>query len=159
MMNREAIIKWIEALESGEYKQGYGVLRDSEDTSHFCCLGVACDISGVGTWRESFYVTGFDEDGTYSEGEAFLPIAVAKHLFQENLDGPEFSVVLDTVDILISFDIVQELVSDNIKLNAEQVAKDGDCVRVTALNDQGVPFTTIAKMLRMTFLGEGGDGN
>lgn len=37
-MNKNAL-KWVEALESGEYKQGKGwlVVNDS-----YCCLGVAC---------------------------------------------------------------------------------------------------------------------
>ena len=37
--------KWVEALESGEYKQGKTYLRDSEDK--YCCLGVACEVMGV----------------------------------------------------------------------------------------------------------------
>jgi hypothetical protein len=32
----------LEALESGEYKQGKGRLRKTDDS--FCCIGVACDI-------------------------------------------------------------------------------------------------------------------
>ena len=34
---------WIEALRSGEYEQGYGVLRDIND--NYCCLGVACEVA------------------------------------------------------------------------------------------------------------------
>lgn len=35
---------WVEALRSGEYKQGKGQLAiRKEDT--FCCLGVACEIA------------------------------------------------------------------------------------------------------------------
>lgn len=37
----ERIEVWCEALESGDYKQGRGVLRKG---GRFCCLGVACDI-------------------------------------------------------------------------------------------------------------------
>ena len=37
--------KWIEALRSGEYKQGRGYLIDM-DRETYCCLGVACAISG-----------------------------------------------------------------------------------------------------------------
>lgn len=40
--------KWVEALRSGEYKQGRGQLCDMK--GRFCCLGVACDLSGVGSW-------------------------------------------------------------------------------------------------------------
>ena len=33
--------KWIEALRSGEYKQGHNALRTG---SGYCCLGVACEV-------------------------------------------------------------------------------------------------------------------
>ena len=36
--------KWIKALRSGEYKQGLSCLHHD---SKYCCLGVACDISGI----------------------------------------------------------------------------------------------------------------
>lgn len=46
MLNPEFKKKWVEALRSGEYKQGQGALhRADEDT--YCCLGVACKISNV----------------------------------------------------------------------------------------------------------------
>lgn len=51
--NRENIQKWIDALRSGEYKQGKGRLKYSNqdgDVKH-CCLGVACEVAlvdGVG---------------------------------------------------------------------------------------------------------------
>jgi hypothetical protein len=44
--------KWVKALRSGEYKQGKGHLRNSDNT--FCCLGVLCDLyikeTGNGQW-------------------------------------------------------------------------------------------------------------
>lgn len=46
-MNRELIMKWIEALRSGLYKQGKGQLRDGDD---FCCLGVLCDVKDSSKW-------------------------------------------------------------------------------------------------------------
>lgn len=39
--------RWAAALESGDYQQGTAKLH-AADT--FCCLGVACDVSGVGRW-------------------------------------------------------------------------------------------------------------
>lgn len=38
--------KWLQALESGEYKQGRALLYkvDQDDDKYFCCLGVACEI-------------------------------------------------------------------------------------------------------------------
>jgi hypothetical protein len=47
-MNPEFKRKWVEALRSGRYKQGRGVLRSSDD--EFCCLGVACDLFGEEEW-------------------------------------------------------------------------------------------------------------
>ena len=39
----------VEALRSGRYEQARKVLRDG---NRFCCLGVACDISGLDEWEE-----------------------------------------------------------------------------------------------------------
>jgi hypothetical protein len=35
--------RWLEALRSGNYKQGARRLRGTDDT--FCCLGVLCDLA------------------------------------------------------------------------------------------------------------------
>lgn len=40
-MTKEQKAKWIEALRSGDYKQGQGALREDD---RFCCLGLACEI-------------------------------------------------------------------------------------------------------------------
>ena len=40
---------WAGALESGRYEQAIGALRDA---TGFCCLGVACEISGLGKWTD-----------------------------------------------------------------------------------------------------------
>lgn len=42
-MNTELIEKWVEALRSGDYKQGRQALRNKYN--EYCCLGVLCDIS------------------------------------------------------------------------------------------------------------------
>jgi hypothetical protein len=43
MMNQSIKRRWVEALRSGKYKQGYNVLRNRDDT--LCCLGVLCEIA------------------------------------------------------------------------------------------------------------------
>lgn len=41
-MNTELVRRWVDALESGEYKQGKGTLvRKTDKGLEFCCLGVA----------------------------------------------------------------------------------------------------------------------
>lgn len=41
-MNPEIKQLWLDALRSGDYKQGTGQLRDYND--NYCCLGVLCDV-------------------------------------------------------------------------------------------------------------------
>lgn len=41
-MNPEVKAEWLDALRSGNYKQGKGYLKDNKD--EFCCLGVLCDL-------------------------------------------------------------------------------------------------------------------
>lgn len=61
-MNKEIKLKWIEALRSGNYKQGRGQLRNHRN--EYCCLGVLCDIHAQETgrkWSKNNY------DGEYSK--------------------------------------------------------------------------------------------
>lgn len=54
MKNTEFVAKWIEALKSGEYSQGFrSLVAEKDGVKHFCCLGVACDLlvkMGYCTW-------------------------------------------------------------------------------------------------------------
>ena len=43
-MNKEIKQKWLEALRSGEYKQGKTRLHNTTDKT-FCCLGVLCEVA------------------------------------------------------------------------------------------------------------------
>ena len=43
---KEFATKWLEALRSGNYKQGMGLLYN-EDTGSYCCLGVVCKLCNV----------------------------------------------------------------------------------------------------------------
>lgn len=64
-MKAELKQKWIEALRSGEYKQGRMYLRDTSD--RYCCLGVLVDVSGFqwGTTHKHAYQYGFHSDLGY----------------------------------------------------------------------------------------------
>jgi len=42
--------QWVAAMRSNKYEQGIEKLRDGDK---FSCLGVACDISGLGVWIET----------------------------------------------------------------------------------------------------------
>lgn len=43
--------KWLNALRSGEYKQGKGFLRSAD--GKFCCLGVAVNVMAPSTWLKT----------------------------------------------------------------------------------------------------------
>ena len=47
-MNTKIKKRWVKALRSGKYGQAQEVLFDGE--KNFCCLGVLCDIEGMGDW-------------------------------------------------------------------------------------------------------------
>lgn len=72
-------IKWLEALESGEYKQADGRLWDKPSDS-YCCLGVAAKLAGI-EWQDmpEAYDTGFvfGEGETLSVSNGFLPVGAA----------------------------------------------------------------------------------
>lgn len=45
-MNKDIAKKWVKALRSGKYKQGYGYLKqlNSKNQPRHCCLGVLCEL-------------------------------------------------------------------------------------------------------------------
>jgi hypothetical protein len=69
--NKKNIRKWVEALRSGKFKQTSGSLKRGDA---YCCLGVACEISGLFTgWKLLFPYA--DTAETVKEGvnETTLP--------------------------------------------------------------------------------------
>jgi hypothetical protein len=67
--------KWVEALESGEFKQGRGALSRDGD---YCCLGVACELAireGVKVKKEAATKENYAK---YDGEEYFLPEKVRK---------------------------------------------------------------------------------
>lgn len=74
-MKEEVAKLWVEALRSRRYKQGVRALKNPDGT--MCCLGVLCDISGLGAWSPaggevSDYVIPCNEQS------AFLPDPVQR---------------------------------------------------------------------------------
>jgi len=75
---KQAFLNWIDALESGKYRQTQGQLRDSHydrggHVRHsFCCLGVLCDLArkdGGPKW-DSHTTEWYDE----LENQVFSPV-------------------------------------------------------------------------------------
>ena len=80
--NKDHIRLWVEALRSGKYQQGREWLHNS---SRYCCLGVACDISDQGVWNDGAYVTLKEYE------EQLLPLDVQEWL---GIEGAEPKVEL-----------------------------------------------------------------
>ena len=62
-MNASVKKQWVEALRSGEYKQGIHTLRrQCEGQDQFCCLGVLCDLytkafpTAAGKWNHGIII-------------------------------------------------------------------------------------------------------
>jgi hypothetical protein len=75
--------KWVNALESGEYKQTRNSLTNEKNT-RFCCLGVACDLYRKefgGNWDTK------GEDFTFMGHSELLPSVVKGWLGLETRSG------------------------------------------------------------------------
>lgn len=48
---RQHRLAWVEALESGKYRQAQEeLMKKIGGRYYYCCLGIACDLSGLGVW-------------------------------------------------------------------------------------------------------------
>lgn len=136
-VNVENVRKWVDALRSGNYEQTDGQLRkeDDEGVVGFCCLGVACDISELGTWDENdgFRIDGVeyydDEDGREPDS-GYLPIEVADWLgvFGNN---PVLKATVPLADSDLTEAVASNL-NDLYHLSFEQIA---DAIERTYLSD------------------------
>jgi hypothetical protein len=110
-MKQEIAEKWVAALRSGKYTQTKEMLRSNED--RFCCLGVLCDISGLGEWLQPIWSSqsrSYTVDGAYKSD--FLPEAVmqwadiktsngvvnGKSLAQLNDEGRSFENIASVIE-------------------------------------------------------------
>ena len=121
----------VNALRSGKYKQATGKLRiTTGDFDKFCCLGVACDISGLGEWSK---VLNSDQQnylvGQFGVGTIDMPREVREY-FGFTTGGGEF-VVPSYID---------EVGYDSYSINDVEDA-------LFRMNDRGISFLDIAKTI------------
>jgi len=109
--------KWVAALRSGEYEQGFGVLTDLHSTSlvrrfRHCCLGVACELAleaGVPLEVEDANgVRYYDDNVTFlpSSVQAWLGLCTVNGTFGESLNslsscndhGRSFEAIADIIE-------------------------------------------------------------
>lgn len=125
-VNKENVRKWVDALRSGEFKQGSSYLNLEET---YCCLGVACEVAireGVQVERTicDCNVEGCCRSTRYDGGDAWLPKSVQKWLGVDNGDIPIFyeDELLSAADL-----------NDNRALSFEQIA---DAIEATYLKEE-----------------------
>ena len=82
--------RWIAALRSSKYKQGYGYLVSG---NKYCCLGVLCDVA-----KKEFGIIKNISDFTFpKEGNwvGTLPISLTEYLYLDGgVDGRDFKTIL-----------------------------------------------------------------
>jgi hypothetical protein len=75
-MNPDIKAKWVAALRSGEYKQGTGSLRNSQN--EYCCLGVLCEVAVEEGLIPPATLLGEGDYYGYNEHISFLPSSLSK---------------------------------------------------------------------------------
>ena len=89
----EAAKAWVDALRSGRFRQARHALRVLEYDSRLpslCCLGVACEISGLGEWQKENLFCESSSGGDSTDD--FLSRAVAKRIIPSRWMSPCSSI-------------------------------------------------------------------
>ena len=127
-INKDNILRWVEALESGEYQQGFGYLHN-RDSNLFCCLGVACDLA-------------------YKDG------AVTKHEVDEDdsWTSPKWAVRYGSpkLSTVLPYEVLNWL---GVASANPYVKYDHGYIELTVLNDgHECSFAEIAQLIRNEYL-------
>jgi hypothetical protein len=114
---------WVDALRSGNYRQGIGRLRCADT---YCCLGVLCDLydrdQGGPGWD--------DGDQNYLRCGAFLPREVARWA----------GIITDDPDCFAPNEVIQT--EFNVTLPDHTIRGS-----LTDANDSGFSFLEIADLI------------
>lgn len=124
------VMTWIEALESGKYQQTRGMLRTKDEVTgqlQYCCLGVACEISKLGTFVESPPPIVTDEGAhkfivnpqSYSDSQ--LPHEVSGYFGLDDINGLAFDVYNEE-NGLIDYEQDMTVLNDDHGFNFRQIA-------------------------------------
>ena len=123
---------WIDALLSGEYKQGTGQLhtQETDGTDYFCCLGVLTDLAiknGVPLEIEVQSADTGERRIAYNGCYEYLPLAVAEWA---------------GVPTQGSYNLVASEDNERVTAATQSLAE---------LNDEGYPFEDIAEEIKEFF--------
>jgi hypothetical protein len=126
------MLTWIEALESGNYKQATGVLhkrirnKDGSYTDSFCCGGVGCVVAGIPS--TSHYVSSFEPSvqnvvygADQKSGE--FPEEFLEWLGVKPTERDENNFLIDAEDVRLSRQTTAIQANDRRGWNFEKIAK------------------------------------
>lgn len=90
---KEHRLKWIEALESGEYQQyKYSITNHPDNPDAFCCIGVGCKVMDPNSFNPSYDGYTFMRDATGYD--KFFEQECISWNDRENLTFPEIAAKL-----------------------------------------------------------------
>jgi hypothetical protein len=146
--NKENIRLWVDALRSGEYEQGKNYLLSPDGKQRYCCLGVACEISGVGSWELGPRdVELMKEDETWRPYPNFYTIASDD---EERYYGTHYANEVLIASVSEWLGLGEEIPYVEISTDGEKKKED-----VATLNDfSGWNFNQIADAIERTYLAE-----
>lgn len=128
-MNKKIKAKWLEALRSGDYKQGKGQLRNEKN--NFCCLGVLCNLHAEAKPK---FAAKQEFPGEYGGDDALPPdVVVGWAGLSEN--NPCFEMPFNVRGTGKDFK------------GDRRTFKKGDLVDIAHLNDSGLGFKQIADVI------------
>ena len=118
---------WVAALRSGQYNQAQGQLRNGDS---YCCLGVACELSGLGEWDGDQTLPTYVANSSYSH--SVLPEPIKRYYGLHN-DSGSYKHIVPVDDDDYDHDLKPE----------ENWYYDS----LTELNDGGKTFAEIADII------------
>lgn len=134
---RKRIRKWVKELRSGRWEQGAHVLRSEDDK--YCCLGVACELfRGPNQKWNLIPITG-GQAWAIDNLEADMPPFIVNKL---GLPGGNPRVP-------------KHIVQKYTTCTPPYMSPMTKSVSLSSLNDNGVPFATIADCIEDAFLPKG----
>lgn len=118
-MKKKIALQWAEALESGDYQQGEGQLRNGEK---FCCLGVLCNLHAIAHPEIAAQETNAN---SYLGWSGVLPPDVARWAGIKFTNG-EFKVNSNNMHSLVSMNDGADTFKRNFKQIAEVIRENVD---------------------------------
>jgi hypothetical protein len=100
---------WVEALRSGDYKQGHGRLARIKDKQiEYCCLGVLCEVLEVPREKNNGYFT-YEEGSMFPPNSAYQAAGLIKGTCI-NYDGTEIELHFLNDSYPLSFKQIADLI-------------------------------------------------